>query len=282
VTPAAVGQQVRGLEAMVGTPIFRRTTSGLVPTDAARESLPILRNGLASMREGLRALLPGAETERIRISVAPTFAIRWLVPRLPVFYERYPDVELAFDTTMRLLDIAAGEADLAVRFGPGVYRALQCDRLFAEWVLPVCAPELANGARPIRGLEDLRGLPLVHLEGETADTAWATWPTWAEHFGLVPSEFQDGSRFNQSATTLGAALSGHGLALAGLSYSLDDIRAGRLVAPLGARSAIPTRFGYDIAYPPAKTDLPTLRRFRRWILGIAEETRIEMEQFLTE
>jgi LysR family glycine cleavage system transcriptional activator len=280
VTPAAVGQQVRGLEARLGGPLFDRVSDGLTPTARATRALPMLRRGFDALAQAYDGLAEANNSRRLTISVAPSFALKWLVPRLHRFHERHPEIELSIDTAMRFVDVSRGEADLAVRFGDGSYYGLQCERLFGEWILPVCAPSLCTGPDRLREPRDLAGLPLIHIREETTDTEWADWPAWCVRFGLDQLNNAEGPSFSQSVAALEAALAGQGVALCGLSYALDDIEAGRLCAPFGGSSAIPARYGYDTAFTAVRAENPPIRAVRRWIQDEANETRRRMEAFL--
>jgi LysR family glycine cleavage system transcriptional activator len=281
VTPAAVGQQVRGLEARLGRPLLRRSPDGLSPTEEAERAMLMLHRGFDCLAQGFEYLSVVPSDRRIAVSVAPTFAIKWLVPRLHRFHAHHPEIEVSFDTAMRFVDLARGDADLAIRFGDGVYYGLQRERLFGEWVLPVCAPELCTGARALRRPSDLVDVPLIHIREETSDETWAGWPDWSEKFAVEDERYWEGASFSQSVTALEAALAGQGVALCGLSYALADIEAGRLCAPFGTGCAIRTRYAYDMVYTPLRAESRAVLSFRRWMKSEAEETRRRLTKFLS-
>jgi len=265
VTSAAVGQQIRGLEARLGAPLFYRSVEGLTLTAQAGQALPDIRRGFDHLVQGYQRLMPTAGQGRIAISIAPTFAMKWLIPRLHRFYESHPTIEVKFDTAMRFADVGRGEVDLAIRFGSGRYHGLSSDRLLGEWVLPLCAPLLCTGKHGLRRPKDLDRFVLLHLQDETADRSWLSWPGWAENHGLSGARFQEGPRFNQSAMALQAAVEGQGVALCGITYAIDDVHSGRLCAPFGTDSAIQTQYGYDIVVAPARAEHPVILAFRKWL-----------------
>lgn len=280
VTSAAVGQQVRGLEARIGAPLFHRALDGLTPTARARAALPKIRRGFDFLAQGFQSLTPAADQAHVVISAAPTFAMKWLVPRLHRFHERHPTIDLSFDTAMGYVNVGRGEADLAIRFGAGRYPGLRSERLFQEWVLPLCAPSLGLGDRNSSGPIDLEGVELIHMEGETADRTWLTWQGWAEANGLASDRPAEGPRFSQSAVALQAAIEGQGVALCGITYALEDMVAGKLYAPFGTGCAFETRYGYDMVYSPARADHPGVRAFRNWMTGEAQRSRAQIAEIM--
>jgi len=281
VTPAAVGQQVRALESRLGRPLFARSGDGLTLVPDAAKALADVRRGFDSLSHGFESLSSDDEAARISISVPPTFAIRWLVPRLHSFYERYPEIEVSFDTAMRFVDIARGEVDLAIRFGSGRYPGLQTERLLEEWVLPLCAPTLCRDNFDLLHSLNTDGFPLLHLKGETTDPSWITWRRWAENQGLESARFEEGSVFTQSATALQAAVEGQGIALCGITYALDEILAGKLCAPCGTNCAVRTEYAYDIVYTQTRAERYSVRALRRWIKGEAVISQKSIDEYLS-
>jgi LysR family glycine cleavage system transcriptional activator len=280
VTPAAVGQQVRSLEARLGRTLFLRSGDGLTLMPFAGNALADIQRGFDNLSQGYRSLSPNAEKQIISISVPPTFAIKWLVPRLHSFYERYPATELKFDTAMRFVDVGRGEVDLAIRFGSGRYPGLRKERLLEEWVVPLCAPILCRGKGGLKYPNDLDRFSLLHINGETADSNWLTWPKWAGSHNLEGQHFGQGPIFTQSLTALQAACEGQGIALCGISYALEDILAGRLYAPFGTECAVRTEYAYDMVYTPVRAEHPPVLAFRRWLKSEASKSRKRIGEYL--
>lgn len=152
VTPAAVGQQVRALEAWLGTPLFKRVSSGqnrLTLTEAASAALPEFAEGFDRLNAGLRRIRIHAARKMITVSVSQAFVARWLLPRLDDFTRRNPDIDVRLDVTDRLTDIEHGEADIGIRCGSGTWTGLQSIKLmtrkFSRCVLMPCS---TGNARP--------------------------------------------------------------------------------------------------------------------------------------
>ncbi len=271
VTPAAVGHQIRGLEASLGLPLFRRLNRAIELTPAGARLLPGLSEGFARLAEAVASLGPADRV--LTVSVVPTLAARWLVPCLDAFRESHPEVVVRFDTTMHLVDLERDDVDLAIRFCAGPGRGLAGDVLFEEVVAPVCSPEFMDVEPPLVRLEELRHHRLLHLEGETADAAWPTWPDLLRSAGVAPFDAAEGPTFSQSNTLIAAALAGQGLALVPLMCALDPLAEGRLVRPFGNAYATTTGFAYHLVYPKARADDAKIVAFRDWLLAEASQHR---------
>ena len=137
VTPGAVSQQIQNLEDYVGAALFKRTPKGLLLTDAAQMALPALREAFDRLAEAASMLTAAVDGRRVTVSAAPSFAAKWLVPRLGDFEARHPEVDVWLSAGMELVDFANGEVDVAIRYGAGRYPGLEVVRLMSETVLPV-------------------------------------------------------------------------------------------------------------------------------------------------
>src|SRR3990167_5105140 len=232
VTPGAVSQQIKALEDYIGGRLFRRTKKALLLTDAAQASLPILRGAVDKLEEASRILTARGDSKRLTVSVAPSLAAKWLVPRLDRFHERMPDIEVWISADMDVVDFAVDDIDLAIRYGGGRYPSLETDLLMEESILPVCSPRLLQGDHPLRTPHDLAHHPLLHDGSpDQDDTANTNWAMWLKAAGVRDIDPQRRAKFNQSSLGIEAAVAGKGVALAKQTIALADLEAGRLVAP---------------------------------------------------
>src|SRR5476651_1834374 len=154
VTPGAVSQQIQSLEDYVGAALVKRTPLGLLLTDAAQTALPALREAFDRLAEAASLLTAAVDGRRLTLTAAPSFAAKWLVPRLGRFEAVHPQVDVWLSADMDLVDFAAGEIDLAIRYGAGHYPGLEAIRLMQETVIPMMAPELM-ASNPINAPGDL-------------------------------------------------------------------------------------------------------------------------------
>jgi LysR family glycine cleavage system transcriptional activator len=273
VTSAAVGQQVRSLEAYLHLTLFNRSADGLEQTPLASEALPVLRQGFDRIAEAVRMLNSDAGSTGLRVSVSPTVGMRWLVPRLPRFCKRHPEIEISIDADFHMTNLARGEADIAIRFGHGRYPGLMSERILEEYIFPLCSPQLRD-SRNLRGIEDLAGAPLVHVADQSSDTSWPNWRSWAERHGLDGNHFVRGPSFIHSGIgmALQAAVESQGVALSSVVCAIDDIRAGRLVAPFGANGVVQIDYGFDLVFSAALAETRPVAAFRAWAKSEARDT----------
>ena len=161
VTPGAVSQQIQNLEDYVGAALFKRTPKGLLLTDAAQTALPALREAFDRLAEAASMLTAAVDGRRLTLTAAPSFAAKWLVPRLGRFEELHPQVDVWLSAGLELVDLTAGEVDVAIRYGAGRYPGLEVRRLIGETVIPVLSPELAE-TTPLNDPADLANHVLLH------------------------------------------------------------------------------------------------------------------------
>lgn len=281
VTSAAVGQQVRSLEAFLNLTLFHRSAGGLEQTWRVREALPVLRGAFDQIAEAVRMLDRAPDGARLRITVPPNFGANWLAPRLASFHARHPDIELNVDASPLARNLARGEADLALRFGAGRYAGLVSERILDEHILPLCSPRIRDRYQ-LRRLRDLGRAPLVHLADQTADKSWPSWRDWAECNALSTENLTEGPTFGRSAIAMAmkAVTGDQGVILAGLVYAMDDIATGRIVAPFGGEGAVPMNYGYDLVYSAALAETRPVAAFRAWAKAEGRKTRRAMARIL--
>ena len=262
VTPGAVSQQIQNLEDYIGGPLFKRTSKGLLLTDAGQTALPALREAFDRLAEAASLLTASTDGRRLTVSTAPSFASKWLMPRLGGFEAAHPEVDVWLQAGFDLVDFATGEVDLAIRYGSGRYPALETTRLMGESVIPVASPALL-AEKPIEGPEDLAQHILLHDGSPDSDESCPDWPMWLAARALRDIDGGRGPRFNQSSLCIEAAAAGRGVALAKRTLAQADIDAGRLVAPLHIDTAVD--FAYFVVHPRAKGRLPQVRAFTAWL-----------------
>lgn len=262
VTPGAVSQQIQNLEDYVGAALFKRTPKGLLLTDAAQTALPALREAFDRLAEAASLLTAAVDGRRLTLTAAPSFAAKWLVPRLGKFEETYPQVDVWLSAGMDIVDFATGEVDLAIRYGSGRYPGLEVTRLLSETVIPLASPELLANT-PLNDPADLANHILLHDGSPDADDSCPDWAMWLAARGIKNVDGARGPRFNQSSLVIEAAVNGRGVALAKQTLAQADIDAGRLVAPLQIPTAVD--FAYYVVHPKTKGRLPQVKAFVSWI-----------------
>lgn len=276
VTPAAVSHQIKGLEDFLGVILFRRLTRALRLTEAAQGALPTLREGFAKLAEASDRLRAPADSTVLTVSVGPSMAAKWLVPRLEGFRRVRPDLDLRLDANDALVDLSRGEVDVALRYGRGDYPGLRADCLFDERFFPVCAPALMDGPHPLRAPADLRHHTLLHLDWRMEDPTAPNWRMWLLAAGVECLDAAKGPRYNVESVLMQAAISGQGVALASHALVQDDLTDGRLVKPFELSVTDQGGFRYYVVSTRARAKEPKIAAFRDWVL--AEAVRFESDR----
>jgi LysR family transcriptional regulator, glycine cleavage system transcriptional activator len=263
VTPAAVGQQVRQLEDFMGVRLFRRENRVLALTQAGEACLPGIREGFAQLAAAVSQAKPQARVGRLTVSVAPSFAAKWLLPRLSEFERRHPEIDVHVDASMPLVDLNDGSVDVAIRYGSGQYPGLRIERLLGEEVFPVCSPELFDTGRPLSTPQDLAELTLLHDDSPDNDPSCPTWPMWLRAAGVHGIDATRGPHFSQSSLVIEAAVLGRGIALAKSTIAAADLAAGRIRRLFEV--SVPLAFAYYLVYTESASQSPKVAAFREWL-----------------
>lgn len=261
VTPAAVAQRVRALETVLGRVLMVREGRGLVLTDDGRRLLGGLSVGFSTIAASLAAL-EDVEDGRVSVSVLPSFATLWLLPRLERLREALPEVTLRLEATARRSDLGREGLDLAIRYDapPTGTDVLLCDRLVV-----VASPTAARDGAIEPMVEWLERSGLIHDEWAGRPDGWPTWRDWFARTGMTPPA-ASGTRVSQSALAVQAAMAGQGLALGHHVLVADALRAGALIepfegTPLDVRLELP--FAYRLVRGPRSHR--AAQRFEEWL-----------------
>lgn len=255
VTPSAVSHGIQGLEDWLGVALFKRGHRQLALTEAGEAYLPVVRSALAQLA-GATQRLPGrARPSRLVASIAPTFGLRWLIPRLARFRTAHPDVEVTLDTGRQQVAFPQDGVDVAIRMGRGGWTGVSEELLVAERLVPVCAPALAA---EIHSVADLGRMTLLHVVNVSED-----WAAWAASVGAAGIDFSRGQRFDNIHLALEVAARGGGVAVGRLPVAQDDIAAGRLACVLGAPVSAAT--GYWLLAGLSSQGRPEITVFRDWL-----------------
>ena len=269
VTPGAVSQQIKQLEGYLGRTLFRRTSQALVLTDEGRACLPGLIEAFALMQQSIAAVEKSDRAGILSVSVAPSFASKWLVPRLDRFQSLHPEIDVRVSASVSLVDFESDDIDCAIRYGDGHYAGLFVERLLSESVGPVCNPALLSG-NALRTPADLANQTLIHDDSPDRDPSCPDWGMWLRAAGVAVRDAARGLRFNQSALVLEAAIAGRGVALAKVRLATADVKAGRLIHLF--RPKQPVAFAYYFVCPRSAFEMRKVRVFKEWLIEQARES----------
>ena len=253
-THGAIGHQVRALEASLGVQLFTRVGRGLALTPEGRMLAERVRAAWLDIAAAAQDIRRRADAGQLTISVLPSFAARWLVPRLGRFIEQNPDIQLVVQTSSHLVDFSREAVDVGLRMGYNNWPDLWCERLFGDSYFPVCAPGFNQGKLP-ETISELPDLPLLKSTGES-------WLPWFKAAGLALPE-PSGVTYTESGLLLHAAKEGQGIALARQAMVADDLASGALVRLFDV--SVTTEASYYFVCPPALAQTGKVQRFRAWL-----------------
>lgn len=265
VTPAAVSHLVKKLERYLEVRLFRRRPNGLLLSDAGQALWIDLADIFRRLDTAMDRALERGSRRAVTISVAPVFAAKWLLPRLPAFNIAHPRIDLRLSASLGLVDLQRDGFDAAIRLGDGHYPGLAADLLFHETVTPMVSPRLLDGRPPIERPDDLRGFVLLHNDSMAADPEAPSWGSWLKAAGAGRVDPSRGPRFGQPDHAMQAAIDGAGIVLGWRHLAADDLAAGRLVAPFTL--SLPLGRAFYFVHPKASSDNRNVTAFRGWLLG---------------
>jgi len=263
VTPAAISQQIRSLEEFLDVELFRRTNRSLVLTEAAQLSLAPLKQAFELMEESVDILTDSKSSNHLKVSVSPSFASKWLVPRLANYYERRPDAVVKIDATMQITDFKIEDTDLCIRYGLGNYPGLYVEEILRETIFPVCSPELAAKGNLTECPSKILNHTLIHDDSTVEDDSAPNWTMWLKAAGLEAPDGMPAIHFNNNALATEAAVAGRGVALARSVIAEEDLKAGRLVRPFG--KGVPLEFKHYIVCPHDNLKNERVQEFIDWL-----------------
>lgn len=282
VTPTAVSHQIRLLEEYLDLPLFRRLTRALELTPAGAAMLPQVREGFANLAAAVEKVRRDPGGSVVTVCAPPSFATRWLVPRLGHFSRAHPDIELRLTSSLLAVDSrderpgAGNDAayDLVIRFGRGHYPGWQVELLFSPAYVPVCSPALLTGKEPLRTPDDLRRHALIHDATVPDFDDRPGWAQWLEMAGVADyATMIHGPRFADAVLAVEAAIAGDGVALAARPLVSADLAAGRLAMPFP--QSIPSRHAYYVTTPVGATPRPAVAALRAWLEREAAHERAD-------
>ena len=263
VTHAAISRHIRELEVWLGTKLFVRTGRGVELTEKGGSYVADITRGFDVLAAATESVSSRRRRRRqqLVVSVEPSFAALWLVPRLGRFTAANPEIELVVDSSHRLVDFARDEADIGIRYGRGIWPNVASDVLTRTNMTPVCSPALLR-ARHIRDPSDLQ--PGLLLQEETR----RYWYEWLKAAGVCDRISPEGPTLGLHLT-IPAAEAGQGFALADEVIAGDALVGGRLVKPFAISVA---EYGYYFVRDAARKDSKAMAAFHAWLKAEIDQT----------
>jgi len=252
---AAVSMHVRGLEEYLRVPLFQRNGRRVQLSAQGAAFLPRVRRALEDLETAIEALRADRHSGHLTVSMLASFLQQWLLPRLPDFHQRHPEIDLRLETSRTFVDFLHSDVQMAVRLGKGVWPNLHAEKLFDEWWVPVCAPALLAKHGYVEAAADLKRYRLLHSSSEP----WESWPAGAARNAWA----RTGSTFDDSATVVRAAAAGQGLALARWSLVADEVAQKHLA--IASSTLTKYEYSYYIVCPEVNRQIEKVARLSEWL-----------------
>lgn len=271
VTPAAISHQIKGLEDYLGVTLFRRLPRAVHLTDEAQLVLPSISEAFDKLDQAASMLKENKTSGILTVTSAPTFAAKWLLPRLSDFSALYPDINVRLDARLETVDFDREGVDVGVRLGSGNYPGMHVDPLFNETVVPVCHPKYLEGPNALREPSDLKHHVLLHVDwGRKIEGPVPDWMMWLRSANVDDVDSTRGPVFTVEEMAIAAAVRGTGIALASVYAVRDEVESGTLVVPF--EQSIEAGVSYWVVAPERTANNAKVKAFRDWILKTAKET----------
>lgn len=258
VTHAAMSQQMRKLEEWLGTSLFNRENRRMILTEAGSVYHKSVRRAFDALEHATQSVSRSDDQRPLMVTTTPSFASRWLVPRLGKFQNKYPDVPIYIAPGNNVVDFKTASIDIGIRFGAGNWPDLSVERLLNADLIPVCTQSYLDRNSPLDRPSDIQHHFLLH-DGDESE-----WLHWLGVNGVPDLQLDRGIVYSDAVFAYQAAIEGQGLYLAELGLVRDDIGTGRLIAALDGRKGI-TGF-YHIVSPVGRPLRTNAQIFKNWLI----------------
>ncbi|MBN3787457.1 transcriptional regulator GcvA [Burkholderia sp. Ac-20353] len=263
VTNSAISHQIRALETDLGMMLFRRDGKRVTLSENGRRYASQIRAALFDIAAATESMRAGDRERRLKISLLPSFASRWMTPRIGRFIERHPEIDVELLSTHAITNFNRDDVDVVLRFGDGDYPGLFTELLLEEAFFPACSPSF-NGGNPPQTPADLINAPLLRNDYEM-------WASWFHAAGLQgAAEPRRGVLFQDSSILMQAVMDDRGIGLVRRSLAMQEVADGNLVRLFDVDA--PSPWAYWFVCPPQMLDLPRVQALRKWL-------REEVRQF---
>lgn len=268
VTPTAISHQIRILEDICGQPLFRRRPRPLELTNAGERLFPVIRAGFDMFAGAVASASPRTRDKRLRVTSPNAFASRWLVPRLPDWREAHPDIALEIIGTDSVMDLHAGDADVAIRYARRMPLDLGGKEIFRDTFFPVCSPELlAKRGQRIERAADLLHYPLIHFDWMNRDRDAPTWSRWLATARSIDPGIPEINKawdlsFREELHAIDAVTAGQGIAMFSDVVVGRELKSGRLVK---AHDLSLPGYGFYVVHVPDHPERTSIDAFSAWL-----------------
>ena len=262
VTQAAISHQIKVIEEFLGVSLFNRYPRRLTLTDQGKALLPDVMEAFDRVSGAVAAINREQYSNVLSVRLAPSFAAKWLSPRLKYFWLQYPEIDLRLYHAHPAVDFDREAIDIAVTYGKGDWPGVVSEKLLSLDFFPVCSPSFLNTDKPLTDLHNLRYYALLH------DANYECWRDWLALAGIDDIDASRGTIIDDTNVLIQAAIDGQGIALGSTTFVADLLESGRLVKPFDI--SLVNEFAYYVVYPPEHLKNPAVRAFEEWLLSLVD------------
>lgn len=258
VTRSAVSHQIRALEEQLGMSLFKRDKRPVEMTDAGKSYFPVVRDAFDKIEEHTRTFMDDGNDNELTIQTYVTVALKWLIPRLYDFEQRYSQMQVRLSTSYLDWELDRGNVDVGFILSRRRMNGLHSSKLFKPALTPVCSPKLLKGKNAIKTPEDLRDHTLIHVY-----TAEEDWQTWLDEAGMGDLKPSRRLAFDSYVMALQAAADGKGVAITMWPFAAEDLGTGQLVCPFDL--VAPCKHSWQVVCETAHKHKSKIQKFERWL-----------------
>lgn len=264
ITASAVSHQIKSLESHLGVKLFKRNKRRVKLTPIGERYLGSIQQALNGIEVATQDITSNPKMDIVRISVAPNFLIRWLIPRLYRFQSEYPDIELQIQSSNDPVDFNQSNIDMAVFFGHGDWHEIDRELLYKVFLVPVCSESLLRNSPALNSPMDLRHYPLIHVSKRLYE-----WPEWLQLSDIEYSGFSHGLQLSSSQLATTAARENLGVALADRTLTSAEIDDGKLIMPFDI--LLDSQRAFYLVNNKNRLMTYGMRVFKEWVLSEVED-----------
>ena len=259
VTQAAVSHQIKALEEHLNVDLFVRLPRRLELTKAGKVLLPVVSDAFNRIANSVARLEPTVASSALTVRLAPTFAAKWLSPRLESFRRQHSQIDLSLTLGNDPVDFRRQAIDIAITYGKGDWRGVVAERLLSIDFFPVCAPDFVRDDQPLNSPADLTYYTLLH------DTGHDSWGNWLELAGVSDIPVSKGTVVDDTNVLIQAAIDGLGIALGSTLFVADHLAAGRLIRPFD--TIMQSDYAYYVVSTKQHLKRGEVAEFKAWLLA---------------
>ena len=266
VSVSAISHQIKQLEAYLNVELFNRQNRTIELTPAGAKYYPILRESFDLISHGTIKLLEPTDSKNLTLQLYSTIAIRWLIPKLPDFQQKYPNINVRLHTSHEDVDFTHSDVDACIKIGPARNQELSYDYLFTSELFPVCSPAFLDNHPALLDSHELRQVPLLQVYPSQRD-----WLYWLQKAGIEDVDPDSGLQFDSYDHSLTTALQGLGLAMGIQPYISSELTSRMLVEPFPELRCKHPDNWYFVCRKE-KAHLKKIATFRNWLVEQIENS----------